>query len=88
MSSDLVVAINMGLIDCHARHGGGRMTLNCRAHSKSAKLEGWKKQRRGDIAMHKVRPKGRNLSIEVVSLLFRHKAHTEDVLTCGTHIHG
>ena len=38
--------------------------------------------------MHKVRPKGHNLSVEVLSLLFRHKAHAEDVLTGSTHVHG
>ena len=38
--------------------------------------------------MHKVRPKGHNLSVEVVSLLFRRKAHTECMLTSGTHIQG
>ena len=32
--------------------------------------------------------KSRDLSVEVVSLLFRHKAHAEDVLTCSTNIHG
>ena len=64
------------------------MALNWRAHSKSAKLEGWKKQRRGDVALDKVGPKGRNLSVEVVSLLFRHKAHAENVLACCAHTHG
>ena len=38
--------------------------------------------------MHETGPKGDNLSVEVLSLLFRHKAHAEDVLTCGTHVHG
>ena len=65
-----------------------RVALNCRANSKSAKLEVWKKQRRGDVALDMVGPKGHNLSVEVVSLLFRHKTHAEDVLTCCTHIHG
>ena len=62
------------------------MTLNCRSNSKPTKLERWKKQRRGDVTMHKVRPKGHNLSVEVVSLLFRYKNHAENMLTCGTHI--
>ena len=38
--------------------------------------------------MHKVGPKGHNLSVEVVSLLFRRKTYAEDMLTCRSHIHG
>ena len=43
MSGDWVVAINVGVIDCHARSWGSRVALNCRAHYKSAKLEGVEK---------------------------------------------
>ena len=32
--------------------------------------------------------KGDNLSVEVLSLLLRHKAHTKDVLTGSTNVHG
>ena len=38
--------------------------------------------------MHKTGSKSHNLSLEVLSLLFRHKAHAEEVLTGGTHVHG
>ena len=38
--------------------------------------------------MHETGPKGDNLSVEVLSLLFRHKAHAEDVLTGSTNVHG
>ena len=50
------------------------MALNCRAHSKSTMLEGERKtmERRYRDAQD-VRPKGRNLSVEVVSLLLRHQ---------------
>ena len=39
VSGDWVVAINVGMIDCHARHGAAGVALNRRAHPKSTKLE-------------------------------------------------
>ena len=38
--------------------------------------------------MHETGPKGRDLSVEVVSLLCWHKAHAQHVLTCCPNIHG
>ena len=66
---------------------GSRVALNCRAHSKSPSLTG-RKKKRGDVALDEAGPEGRDLSVKVSSLLFRHKAHAEGVLTCCTHIHG
>ena len=38
--------------------------------------------------MHETGPIGDNLSVEVLGLLFRHKAHTKDMLTGSTNVHG
>ena len=38
--------------------------------------------------MHKTRPESKNLSVKVLCLLLRYKAHTESMLACSTNIHG
>ena len=38
--------------------------------------------------MHKTRPESKNLSVKILCLLLRYKAHTESMFACSTNIHG
>ena len=64
------------------------MALNRSAHTKSSKFEEQKKQLRGDVALIEAGPKGGDLSVEVVSFLFWHRTHAQNMLTCCTNTHG
>ena len=59
-----------------------------RPHQVLLDCEELKKQRRGDVALDEVGPKGRHLSVEVASFLFWHKTHAQHVLTGCSNIHG